>query len=117
MSWLQLSPEETLERTRSGGGHGTAVDLSSPWDLAFLPDPKAPPLPDRGPHDDPNDDRGLLFIAMAGTHQVWVLDLASIHRGLAEIGLDHDLIAAKPRLQFMNPVEIHNESPVNADER
>ena len=64
-------------RTRSGGGHGTAVDLSSPWDLAFLPDPKAPPLPDRGPHDDPNDDRGLLFIAMAGTHQVWVLDLAS----------------------------------------
>jgi sugar lactone lactonase YvrE len=64
-------------RTRSTGGQGTAVALSSPWDLAFLPDPKASPLPNRGPHEDPYDDRGLLFIAMAGTHQIWVLDLES----------------------------------------
>lgn len=64
-------------RTRSRGGDGPTVDLSSPWDLAFLPDPKAPAVPNRGPHDDPHDDRGLLFIAMAGTHQIWVLDLAS----------------------------------------
>ncbi len=64
-------------RTRSEGGPARAVDLSSPWDLAFLPDPSAPPLPDRGAHEDPHDDRGLLFIAMAGSHQVWVLDLAS----------------------------------------
>jgi sugar lactone lactonase YvrE len=26
---------------------------------------------------DPHDDRGLLFIAMAGTHQIWALDLAA----------------------------------------
>ena len=32
-----------------------------------------------GSHEDLHDDRGLLFIAMAGTHQIWVLDL---ERGL-----------------------------------
>jgi hypothetical protein len=45
-----------------GGTGGLAVEtsLSSPWDLAY--------------------DGRLLFVAMAGTHQIWVIDLA---RGLA----------------------------------
>lgn len=64
-------------RTRGTGGPARGVDLSSPWDVVFLADPAAPPITDRGAHDDPHDDRGLLFIAMAGTHQIWVMDLAS----------------------------------------
>jgi DNA-binding beta-propeller fold protein YncE len=40
---------------RLGGGPGREVSLSSPWDLAQVD--------------------GLLWIAMAGTHQLWVLDL------------------------------------------
>lgn len=64
-------------RSRTPGGAALEVDLSSPWDLAFLPDPAAAPLPGRAPHEDPRDDRGLLFIAMAGMHQVWVLDVAT----------------------------------------
>jgi len=39
------------------GGAGTQVDLSSPWDLAAAGD--------------------TLYIAMAGTHQVWAADLKS----------------------------------------
>ena len=54
----------------------TEIDLSSPWDLAFLPDPQAGPAIEPGSHHDPHDDRGVLFVAMAGTHQVWALDLA-----------------------------------------
>ncbi|MBM3947475.1 MAG: hypothetical protein FJ315_08805, partial [SAR202 cluster bacterium] len=38
------------------GGHALDVPLSSPWDVAY--------------------DKGRVYIAMAGTHQVWVLDLA-----------------------------------------
>lgn len=38
------------------GGPALDVPLSSPWDVAY--------------------DNGLVYIAMAGTHQVWVLDLA-----------------------------------------
>jgi DNA-binding beta-propeller fold protein YncE len=57
-------------------GPARETPLSSPWDLAFLPDPDAgPPVP-AGSHEDPHDDRGRLFIAMAGTHQIWTLDLA-----------------------------------------
>lgn len=41
----------------SEGGPGKETDLSSPWDLAL--------------------DGTRLFIAMAGTHQVWVCDLPS----------------------------------------
>lgn len=37
------------------GGFGPATDLSSPWDLAL--------------------SGGRLFVAMAGSHQIWVLDL------------------------------------------
>jgi sugar lactone lactonase YvrE len=52
------------------------VPLSSPWDVAFLPDPEAGPTLEAGSHIDLHDDKGLLFIAMPGTHQVWVMDLA-----------------------------------------
>ncbi|HEV2125505.1 MAG TPA: alkyl hydroperoxide reductase, partial [Chloroflexota bacterium] len=30
-----------------------------------------------GSHEDRHDDRGLLFIAMAGTHQIWAMDVAA----------------------------------------
>jgi sugar lactone lactonase YvrE len=62
-------------RTFGAGGRALETALSSPWDLAFLPDPTAGPPLEAGSHVDPHDDRGLLFIAMAGTHQVWVMDL------------------------------------------
>jgi len=42
---------------RLGGGPGRAVSLSSPWDLALVGQ--------------------RLWIAMAGTHQLWTLDLAT----------------------------------------
>lgn len=58
------------------GGEAREVDLSSPWDLALLPDPTAGPPLEPGSHEDPHDDRGVLFIAMAGLHQLWALDLA-----------------------------------------
>ncbi|HVG97199.1 MAG TPA: thioredoxin-like domain-containing protein [Chloroflexota bacterium] len=62
-------------RAPGEGGEATATELSSPWDVAFLPHPQAGPALEAGSHEDPHDDRGLLFIAMAGTHQIWVLDL------------------------------------------
>ena len=42
-------------RRREGHGPGFAVELNSPWDVAF--------------HDD------KVYIAMAGCHQLWVMDL------------------------------------------
>jgi hypothetical protein len=42
---------------REGSGPGTQTDLNSPWDLVF--------------HD------GSLYIAMAGMHQLWSMDLAT----------------------------------------
>jgi len=42
---------------RSGGGPALTTDLSSPWDLALV--------------------GGRLYIAMAGSHQIWALDLKS----------------------------------------
>jgi DNA-binding beta-propeller fold protein YncE len=48
---------------RLGGGPGREVSLSSPWDLALV-------------------DRRL-WIAMAGTHQLWALDLATGRVGVA----------------------------------
>jgi DNA-binding beta-propeller fold protein YncE len=39
------------------GGEATEVDLNSPWDLALRP--------------------GILIVAMAGPHQVWVIDLVN----------------------------------------
>ncbi len=64
-------------RMRGTGGRAQETDLSSPWDLAFLPAPDAGPPTAPGSHQDPQDDRGLLLIAMAGTHQIWALDLAA----------------------------------------
>ena len=53
------------------GGVGTAVELNSPWDLAM--------------HD------GALYIAMAGFHQLWRLDLATLgarpHAGSSREGI------------------------------
>jgi DNA-binding beta-propeller fold protein YncE len=43
---------------RAGGGVGTQAALSSPWDVAY--------------HDN------ALYIAMAGPHQIWKLDLATM---------------------------------------
>lgn len=63
-------------RTFGGGGAALETPLSSPWDLALLPDPSIPAM-EAGSHEDRHDDRGLLFIAMAGLHQIWVLDLAA----------------------------------------
>jgi DNA-binding beta-propeller fold protein YncE len=48
---------------RLGGGPGRAVALSSPWDLALVGQ--------------------RLWIAMAGTHQLWTLDLATGQVGVA----------------------------------
>jgi hypothetical protein len=73
----------TGRQARALGFGGAALEtaLSSPWDVAFLPDPDAG-VPadgwavDPGSHEDRHDDRGLLFIAMAGLHQIWALDVA-----------------------------------------
>lgn len=61
--------EQAHRAARSGAGADTA--LSSPWDVALLGQ--------------------MLFIAMAGTHQIWSLDLAS---GTAEVwaGTGHEAI-------------------------
>jgi DNA-binding beta-propeller fold protein YncE len=48
---------------RLGGGPGREVSLSSPWDLALIGQ--------------------RLWIAMAGTHQLWALDLSTGHVGVA----------------------------------
>ena len=50
---------------RQGGGFSPMTDLSSPWDLAW------------------NED--WLFIAMAGTHQIWAMD-TEIHKIIAWAG-------------------------------
>ncbi len=48
----------TQARTFNVGGVGIAVPLNSPWDLAI--------------------NNGSLFIAMAGSHQIWKMDLATL---------------------------------------
>jgi DNA-binding beta-propeller fold protein YncE len=48
---------------RLGGGPGREISLSSPWDLALVAQ--------------------RLWIAMAGTHQLWALDLTTGHVGVA----------------------------------
>src|SRR5207249_2304125 len=52
------------------GGKALEVALSSPWDLSFLPEPGPGPVVDPHAHQDLHDDRGVLLIAMAGTHQI-----------------------------------------------
>ncbi len=51
----------SLERKRSGQYHATSIGMASPWALALL------------------DDR--LFIAMAGSHQIWVYNINSKQLG------------------------------------
>lgn len=46
-----------LGNDRSGGGIGTEQSLNSPWDLAL--------------------DKNTIYIAMAGTHQLWTYDRAT----------------------------------------
>jgi len=67
----------TQARTFGRGGPALETPLSSPWDVALLPDPSAGAATLEGSHEDPRDDRGILFVAMAGTHQIWALDLAA----------------------------------------
>ena len=66
-------------RSFGGGGPARQTDLSSPWDLALLPDPARAVTAGGGANTEKQDypDRGLLFIAMAGLHQIWVHDLAN----------------------------------------
>ncbi len=49
---------------RSGGGPASKTGLSSPWDLVLVPETQT------------------LLIAMAGTHQIWKLDLAQNYVGV-----------------------------------
>lgn len=53
-----------------GGGIGTEQELSSPWDVVI------------GPSPDGQTD-SVLYIAMAGTHQIWVYFLTDVkwHKG------------------------------------
>jgi len=69
----------TGKQARSFGVGGNALEtaLSSPWDLVFVPDPDADPPIEAGSHVDPHDDAGLLYVAMAGTHQIWAMDVAA----------------------------------------
>ncbi len=53
--WATLAGTGSQLRERTGGGPALAQDLSTPWDLAWWQD--------------------RLVVAMAGTHQLWSLDL------------------------------------------
>ena len=69
----------TGKQARSFGAGGKALEtaLSSPWDLVFVPDPNAAPPIEAGSHVDPHNDAGVLFVAMAGSHQIWAMDVAA----------------------------------------
>ncbi len=59
---------------RKGGGVGTAQGISSPWDVEL------------------SHDRSTLYIAMAGPHQIWSMDLGSgIVANLAGSGYENSL--------------------------
>ena len=66
-------------RSHSSGGPALQTDLSSPWDLALLADPERMATAGGGSNSEKQDypDRGILFIAMAGLHQIWAPDLAT----------------------------------------
>jgi len=75
------------------GGSGTQVALNSPWDLARV--------------------GGTLFIAMAGTHQLWRYDITTgevgVHSGSGREGLVDDLHA---RAQLAQPGGITSDGAV-----
>lgn len=85
-------------RSPISGGPALRTDLSSPWDLALLPDPKREGNEMSGLNlgKEDCDDRGILFIAMAGSHQIWVLDLVT---GMIRLfaGTGHEDIVDGPR--------------------
>ena len=54
-----LAGNGTQGRDYRGGSSGRAQALSSPWDVALAPDNRT------------------LLVAMAGTHQIWKLDVES----------------------------------------
>jgi DNA-binding beta-propeller fold protein YncE len=56
--------------TFSRGGLGRTTPIKSPWDVTLVPD---------GPDGPDGRDREVLYIAMAGFHQLWRLDLISGH--------------------------------------
>lgn len=59
---------------RKGGGKGTEQGMASPWDLVLSP------------------DGGTLYIAMAGPHQIWSMDLKSrVVKRLAGSGRENSL--------------------------
>ncbi|MGP1272144.1 MAG: thioredoxin-like domain-containing protein [Phycisphaerales bacterium] len=75
-SWEVRTIAGTGEQSydRRGGGVGTAQGLASPWDLALSP------------------DRRTLYIAMAGPHQIWEMDLQTrVVRRLAGSGRENSL--------------------------
>lgn len=59
-----------MDNDRAGGGMGTAQGLNSPWDLTI--------------------EGGTLYVAMAGTHQIWRVDLpVGFARALAGSGREN----------------------------
>ncbi len=80
------------------GGPAREVALSSPWDLALSP------------------DGGTLFIAMAGFHQVWALDIASTMIG-PYCGTGHEGIKddARARAWHAQPSGLSLDAGRNGD--
>jgi DNA-binding beta-propeller fold protein YncE len=70
---------------RDQGGPARRTGMNSPWDLLFGPD-------------------GLLYIAMAGHHQIWTLDLANKQLDIyAGRGLENILDGALDLANFAQP--------------
>ncbi|MDD5418528.1 MAG: redoxin domain-containing protein [Methanomicrobiaceae archaeon] len=68
----------------SAGGYGTAVPLSSPWDVTLLQD--------------------YLYIAMAGSHQIWRLNLATLEvRPYAGTGEEALIDGPREKAAFAQP--------------
>jgi sugar lactone lactonase YvrE/thiol-disulfide isomerase/thioredoxin len=71
---------------RAGGGAGANQGLSSPWDVVL------------------SRDGATLFVAMAGTHQLWKVDLASrVARALAGSGYENIIDGPAPEAALAQP--------------
>lgn len=69
---------------RDGGAPGREQALSSPWDLALSP------------------DANTLYVAMAGTHQLWSIDLADSARAVSIAGgMGENIIDGPARLAML----------------
>ena len=83
---------EQAQRVVGGGGDGRAVDLNSPWDLTVAD--------------------GSVFLAMAGSHQIWVLEPDSGTIGpYAGTGREARTDGARSQAAFAQP------SGITADDR